>query len=96
MTDDELDDDLNALFEMAEANAVAHDWNWRSRALRLYDASTCIDEEHLEDDIAEGDWTPEERGQLFTRLNQNQTRPIDRKGWGKTELALWMKHIFNF
>ena len=93
--DYELDDDLDALFEMAEANAVAHDWNWRSRALRLYDASTCIDEEHLEDDIATGEWTPQERGRLFTRLNQNQIRPIDRKGWTMTELALWMKHIFN-
>ena len=93
---DELDDDLNALFEMAEANKVAHDWNWRTRALRLYDSSTCIGEEHLEDDIAGGEWDEDEQRRLFTRLNQNQTRPIDRKGWGKTELALWMKNIFNF
>jgi len=94
--DYELDDDLNALFEMAEANAVAHDWNWRTRALRLYDASTCIDEEHLEDDIATGEWSEDEQRRLFTRLKLNQTRPIDRPNWGKLELAKWMKNIFNF
>jgi len=91
----DYDDDLDALFERAEANAVAHDWNWRSRAIRLYDSSTAIDETHLKDDIAIGEWDEVEISQLFERLQYNQTRPIDKKTWGKTELALWMRNIFN-
>ena len=92
---DELDDDLDALFDRAEQNAVAHDWNWRTRALRLFDSSTCIGEEHLEDDIATGEWSEEEQRRLFIRLRLNQTRPIDRPNWGKLALAKWMKIIFN-
>ena len=91
----DYDDDLDALFERAEANAVAHDWNWRSRAIRLYDSSTAIDETHLKDDIAIGEWDEVEIRQLFERLQYNQTRPIDRPNWGKLELAQWMKNIFN-
>ena len=91
----ELDDDLDAPLEMAEANKVAHEWNWRTRALRLYDSSTCIGEEHLEDDIAGGEWDEDEQRRLFTRLRLNQTRPIDRPNWGKLELAKWMKRIWN-
>ena len=93
---DELDDDLDALFETAEANAVAHDWNWRTRALRLYDASTCIDEEHLEDDIATGEWTPEEKNNLFTRLWMNQLEYRSHKRFGVEDWIDWMKKTFNY
>ena len=93
--DYELDDDLNALFDRAEENAVAHDWNWRTRALRLFDSSTCIGEEHLEDDIATGEWSEDEQLQLMQRLSHNQLRPIDRPNWGKLELAKWMKRIWD-
>ena len=48
MTEDELDD----LFEQAERAAVAYDWNTRSSLLRLFDSSTSISNEHLEDEIA--------------------------------------------
>lgn len=88
-------DDLDALFERAEGNAVAHDWNWRSRALHLFDSSTCIGDEHLESDIASGEWDEDEQLQLMQRLRLNQLRPIDRPNWGKTELAEWFKRIWN-
>ena len=93
---DELDDDLNALFEMAEANAVAHDWNWRTRALRLYDSSTCIDEEHLEDDIATGEWSEDEQQRLFTRLQMNQLEYRSHKRFGVMDWIDWMKKTFNY
>ena len=91
----DYDDDLESLFERAEENALVYDWNWRSRAIRLYDSSTVCDEESLKHDIAIGEWNEVEIRQLFERLQYNQTRPIDKKTWGKTELARWMKHIFN-
>ena len=91
MTKDELDD----LFEQAERNAVAYDWNRRSHLLHLYANSTCIDETHLEDNIATGEHSEEEWRNIATRLRMNQTRPIDRPNWGKLELAQWMKNIFN-
>ena len=92
---EELNDDLDALFDRAEENAVAYDWNWRSQALRLFDKSTSIGDEHLETAIASGEWDDDERQQLFERLRLNQTRPIDKKTWTKTELALWMRRIWN-
>ena len=91
MTDDELDD----LFEQAERAAVAYDWNTRSSLLRLFDSSTSINNEHLEDEIASGELTEERIADIAKHLRMNQTRPIDKRTWGKTELALWMRYIFN-
>lgn len=91
MTEDELDD----LFDSAERNALAYDWNVRSRLLRLFDSSTSIDYEHLEDEIAGGELTEQRIADIERHLRMNQTRPIDRANWGKLELAKWMKRIWN-
>lgn len=93
---DELDDDLERLFDEAEQNAVLHDWRWRSYALRLFDSSTCIDETHLEDDIATGQWTPEEKNNLFTRLLMNQLEYRSHKRFGVMDWIDWMKKTFNY
>jgi len=91
MTDDELDD----LFEQAKRAAVAYDWNTRSSLLRLFDSSTSISNEHLEDEIASGELTEQRIADIAKHLRMNQTRPIDRPNWGKLELAKWMKRIWN-
>ena len=91
MTDDELDD----LFEHAERAAVAYDWNLRTRLLRLYDSSTSVGNEALEDEIAAGELDDRRAAEIAEHLRMNQTRPIDRKNWGKLELAKWMKRIWN-
>jgi len=91
MTDDELDD----LFEHAERAAVVHDWNKRTRLLRLFDSSTSINDEHLKDEIATGELTEQRTDEIAKHLRMNQTRPIDKRVWTKTELALWMRNVFN-
>lgn len=91
MTDDELD----GLFDSAERNALAYDWNVRSRLLSLFDSSTSIGHEHLEDEIASGELTEQRIADITKHLRMNQTRPIDRPNWGKLELAKWMKRIWN-
>ena len=91
MTDDELDD----LFEHAERAAVAYDWNQRTRLLRLFDSSTSINDEHLKSEIATGEIDEQRMADIAKHLRMNQTRPIDKRTWGKTELALWMRYIFN-
>ena len=91
MTDDELDD----LFEHAERAAVAYDWNLRTRLLSLYDSSTSVGNEALEDEIASGELDDRRAAEIATHLRMNQTRPIDRPNWGKLELAKWMKRIWN-
>jgi hypothetical protein len=91
MTDDELDD----LFEHAERAAVAYDWNLRTRLLRLYDSSTSVGNEDLENEIAAGELDDRRAAEIAEHLRMNQTRPIDRPNWGKLELAKWMKRIWN-
>ena len=91
MTDDELDD----LFEQAERAAVVYDWNQRTRLLRLFDSSTSINDDHLKSEIATGDIDEQRMAEIAKHLRMNQTRPIDKRTWGKTELALWMRNIFN-
>lgn len=91
MTDDELDD----LFEHAERAAVAYDWNLRTRLLSLYDSSTSVGNEALENEIASGELDDRRAAEIATHLRMNQTRPIDRPNWGKLELAKWMKRIWN-
>ena len=91
MTDDELDD----LFEHAERAAVAYDWNLRTRLLRLYDSSTSVGDEALENESACGELTEQRAADIAKHLRMNQTRPIDRPNWGKLELAKWMKRIWN-
>ena len=91
MTDDELDD----LFEHAERAAVAYDWNLRTRLLRLYDSSTSVGDEALENEIASGELDDRRAAEIAEHLRMNQTRPIDRPNWGKLELAKWMKRIWN-
>ena len=91
MTDDELDD----LFEHAERAAVAYDWNLRTRLLSLYDSSTSVGDEALENEIACGELDDRRAAEIATHLRMNQLRPIDKRAWGKTELALWMKRIWN-
>ena len=91
MTDDELDD----LFEHAERAAVAYDWNLRTRLLSLYDSSTSVGDEALENEIASGELDDRRAAEIAEHLRMNQTRPIDRPNWGKLELAKWMKRIWN-
>ena len=91
MTDDELDD----LFEHAERAAVAYDWNLRTRLLSLYDSSTSVGNEDLENEIAAGELDDRRAAEIATHLRMNQIRPIDRPNWGKLELAKWMKRIWN-
>ena len=91
MTDDELDD----LFEHAERAAVAYDWNLRTRLLSLYDSSTSVGDEALENEIACGELDDRRAAEIAEHLRMNQTRPIDRPAWGKLELAKWMRTIWN-
>ena len=91
--DDEEWDEMAELFQNAEHNARAFDWQWRTDALRLYDRSTCVEEEHLETDIATGEWTERERVNLFARLRMNQLRAIDLRNWNQTDFCNWWRWI---